>query len=336
MYKNYYTSEEVLDYYVSFRTEEIVQNITITPTLNKYKTQKRNTENYPNSFSINNEASTILTPPKDHNNYLFVQMHVCTPDESITYEFNNAYNSSSLNENGEIQANTKNNFRNIHNIKLETELLLKAKNSAKIFIKHSGVDERYQPTVKEIGITFDKVKNFILTQPIENERFKYTIYLDKRDNLKKQNYTLCSFTEISKLAHYTTSVISDEKNVTISIDFNQNNLKDYKTFEVLVLAEGIDNGKIMILSDIHEDEVYEHEEDNIPPPQEEPSNLALVIVLIVLAILLVAGALIAFILLRRYKLKPNREKLDAKETSLAMVDNKEQAMMASSATQNNE
>ena len=336
MYKNYYTSEEVLDYYVSFRTEEIVQNITITPTLNKYKTQKRNTENYPNSFSINNEASTILTPPKDHNNYLFVQMHVCTPDESITYEFNNAYNSSSLNENGEIQANTKNNFRNIHNIKLETELLLKAKNSAKIFIKHSGVDERYQPTVKEIGITFDKVKNFILTQPIENERFKYTIYLDKRDNLKKHNYTLCSFTEISKLAHYTTSVISDEKNVTISIDFNQNNLKDYKTFEVLVLAEGIDNGKIMILSDIHEDEVYEHEEDNNPPPQEEPSNLALVIVLIVLAILLVAGALIAFILLRRYKLKPNREKLDAKETSLAMVDNKEQAMMASSATQNNE
>ena len=37
------------------------------------------------------------------------------------------------------------------------------------------------------------------------------------------------------------------------------------------------------------------------------------------------------IILRKYKLKPDRQKLDAKETSLAMVDNKNEQMMTSSA-----
>ena len=43
-----------------------------------------------------------------------------------------------------------------------------------------------------------------------------------------------------------------------------------------------------------------------------------------------------FFLLRRYKLKPDREKLDAKETSLAMVDNKNEQMMTSSGAVPNE
>ena len=41
MPKNYYTSENTLDYYISFSTEDYKQNITIIPTLDNYTTNNR-------------------------------------------------------------------------------------------------------------------------------------------------------------------------------------------------------------------------------------------------------------------------------------------------------
>ena len=93
---------------------------------------------------------------------------------------------------------------------------------------------------------------------------------------------------------------------------------------------------MMVLSDIFEGYKKKEEDDggddeDKGDKKEPSSNLALVIILVILAVLLVVGALLAFILLRKYKLRPNREKLDAKETSLADVDNKNEPMMTSSA-----
>ena len=320
MYKDYYIGNKILDYYVSFRTEQIKQNITITPTLYKYSTNIRNIENFGNSISIIEKGITILTSPENHNKYLFVQIHVCTPDKAIEYQFNNAYNSSSLNQNGEIQANTKNNFINIENIKLDTELVLTTpNNNAKIFVKHVGVDEVYRPLVREIEISYDgNTKSLFFTQPIENEEFKYTIYLDKKGNLQNQAFTLCSFAEISKLAHYTTSIISNKDRESVILDFNQNILKGYESFDVLVLAEGVNNGKLMILSEIFSHNViYE----------EGSSNLALIIVIIILAVLLVFGGISFFIYFKNFRKKPY---LDAKQTSLAMVGNQNDNLVSKS------
>jgi len=317
MYKDYYTGDGVMDYYVSFRTENIEQNITIKPELEKYSTNNRNIENFGKSISITDKGSTILTSPENNNKYLFVQIHVCTPDKAIIYQFNNAYNSSSLHQDGEIQANTKNNFRNIENIKMDTELLITTQNSAKIFVKHVGVDEIYRPVVKDIEVSFDgESKSLYFTQPIKNEEFKYTIYLDKKGNLRNQAFTLCSFAEISKLAHYTKSIISNKEKESIPLDFNENALKGYESFDVLVLAEGVNNGKIIVLSNIYSHSIiYE----------DESSNLVLIIVLIILALLLVVGGIVVVIFLKKYKKKSH---IQAKTTSLAMVSNKTENMVS--------
>ena len=331
MHKNYYIGEnegDVLDYYVAFQTTDIDLNITITPTLKNYTIETRNIENIGNTISLRNGKGngTILTAPKN-NEYLFVQMDSCTENASFSYEFKNAYNSSSLNHKGEINSNSEYNYINVENTKLDTELdLIATKNSAEIFIRHTGIDTKYQPIIDKINIYFDGKKKLNFTQPIKNEEFKYTIYLDKQGNLK--NYTLCQLKSMNRLAHYTTSVVSDKTFVELVLDFNNKALKGYEKFDIFVLAEGTDNGKFIVISKVYQ--FYAKDEDS-----SSSSNTILVIILIVLAILLVAGGITAFVLLRRYKLKPDREKLDAKETSLADVDNKNEKMITSTATQGN-
>ena len=329
MYKNYKFGDDknILDYYVSFRTENSSHNITIYPSLNNYTTINRNLEGHANAITIAKNGSTILTSPK--TNMLFVHIHVCTVNRSISYNFKNAYNSSSLNMQGQITANTKNNFMNVPNIKLDTELALESDSSAEVFINHIGLNEKYTPVVYDIVINYDGSEKLTFNQPIDDEEFKYTLYLDKQGNLLKQNYTLCSFTKNSKFAYYSTNLVSKEKNMEITLDFDSKVLKDYTKFDILILAEQVNNGKLMILSDLYQGEKKKKSSSS-------SSNLVLVIVIVILTVLLVAGGITAFILLRRYKLKPDREKLDAKETSLTMVDNKNEKMMTSTATQNND
>ena len=52
--------------------------------------------------------------------------------------------------------------------------------------------------------------------------------------------------------------------------------------------------------------------------------------------ILICGGIIIFICLKRYKNKPNSKKLDAKQTSLAMVDNENEKMIMSTATEKND
>ena len=131
---------------------------------------------------------------------------------------------------------------------------------------------------------------------------------------------------MNRLTHYTTSVVSDKTFVELVLNFDNKALKGYEKFDIFILAEGTNNGKIMVISKVYQ--FYAKDKDS-------SSNTILVTILIVLEILLVAGGITAFVLLRRYKLKPDREKLDAKETSLADVDNKNEKMITSTATQGN-
>ena len=57
-----------------------------------------------------------------------------------------------------------------------------------VFSKHVGILKRYQPLVYDIQFNYDKdTKILNWTQPIENEEFKYTIFIDKLNNIKKEN-----------------------------------------------------------------------------------------------------------------------------------------------------
>ena len=152
MFKNYY-NDELINYYVGFRTVELNQNITIVPKLKKYETTERNVEGAKNKIKISgdNVYSTILTAPKNNEPFIFTHIHVCSNGKPLSYEFLNAYNSLNLGFNGEISPNTKFNFKTIDNPRLDTELKLHADNGVEVFVKHIGISERYQPLVKDIG-----------------------------------------------------------------------------------------------------------------------------------------------------------------------------------------
>ena len=320
MYKNYYTEKEYMDYYVSFRTEDIKLNITIIPNPIPYSTSLRNMEGCPTSIPVQKEegTSTILTNPSNNKKYLFVQMHVCTKDKSVGYEFKNAYNNTSLGETGTIAANTINNFRNIENTNLDTLLtfedLSSGDETTKVFVKYVGMNEKYQPIVNELTVTFDKNnKEFNFEQPISGEAFDYTIYVSNKNNLVNQAFTLCSFAEMSKLAPFskTFSSISDEK-VSIKLDFDSKDLKDLKQFDALVLAKQLNNGQLMILSNV----VSGNAEDS-----KGGSNKVLVIILVILAIILVGGGIFLCIYLKRLKEKPVQKVIKAQATDLDDIQN---------------
>ena len=312
MYKNYYTGEGVMDYFVSFKTENKDFNITILPELIRYNTTNRNFPDIPNTLIINKEEKTILTNP-DNKEYLFVQMEICSENSSVTYEFNNGFNGESLGYNGAINSGMKYNYRSISNTKLDTELIIKTSNQdVNMFIRHTGIDNMLYPNVRNININY-KDKKLTFSQPIIAEEFKYTILLDKKLNIEKQHYTLCSFSQNKKMAYYTDSVTSSAQEVSYELDFENNSkLKGYEDFEVLILAEEINNGKMMILSDVYS-------------PSEGDGNggdgnrMALIIVIIALTLVCVLGGIWFYLYLRRLK---NRKKvpLMAKPTGMAEID----------------
>ena len=318
MFKDYVTAgDEIMKYYVGFKTVDQNQKIEIKPTLNKYSTKLRNLENDPKSISVNRNNNTILTAP--NSPYVFIQMQVCDANKYVEIDFFNAYNNTSLKHRDMIDDNPY--YLSIENTRLDTLLSLSTDNTAKVFVRHSGIDEEYYPYVEDLVITFNKENNTIkLKQPIPEEEFIYTVYIDHKGTLKSKNYNLCSFAENNKLAHFSKSVNSSDEDINIGIDFNLEDLQDYTDFDAMVLAKQINNGKIMILS-------------NVISVSANENNTTLIVVVIVLGVVLVGGGIAVYILLKRYKNKPNSKKLDAKQTSLAMVDNENEKMIQSTATE---
>ena len=240
-------------------------------------------------------------------------MEICSKDSSVIYEFKNGFNGESLGYNGAINSGMKYNYRSISNTKLDTELIIKTSNQdVNMFIRHTGIDNMLYPNVRNININY-KDKKLTFSQPVIDEEFKYTILLDKKLNIEKQHYTLCSFSQNKKMAYYTDSVTSSAQEVSYELDFENNSkLKGYEDFEVLILAEEINNGKMMILSDVYS-------------PSEGDGNggdgnrMALIIVIIALTLVCVLGGIWFYLYLRRLK---NRKKvpLMAKPTGMAEID----------------
>ena len=269
MYKNY-KSEEELIYYIGFYTVELNQNINIIPILRKYDTNERNIEGINNVVTIGYErnCSTILTAPKNNEQYIFTYLNVCSKDKSLSYEFLNAYNYTNLGFDGEIEQNSKFHYVSINNIKIDTELKLYGDEGVKIYIKHTGIDEKYDPIISDIIINFDNNTRLLSwTQPIEDQEFIYTIYIDKIDTLKNKSYTLCDIVEISKIGPIFYKVTTDSKTPSIVLTDLGN---EYKYFDVIIVAEQTNKGKVTILSDVYD---FNEEEEPVIPEEEEESTI---------------------------------------------------------------
>ena len=327
-------ANEIMKYYVGFKTVDINQNITIKPTLNKYKTLNRNMEDTSKSIPINKFNSTILTPPQEKSEFIFLQMQVCTENQNIDLEFYNAFNMTSLYMGDNIDSLNKYYYITIPNTKLDTLINMTINTddrNSKMYVRHVGADDEYYPIVnEEFSLKFDREKDgiynlFTISQPISEQSFNYTVYIDMSNSLKNKANSLCFTAENNKLAHFSISVISAEEEIKISVDFVKEGLKDYKEFDAFVVAKQLNEGKMEFLSNVIQDKAYIGDEGN--------NNIELIITIVVLSVILICGGIVIFICLKRYKNKPASKKLDAKQTSLAMVDNENDKMIMSTASE---
>ena len=327
MYKDYYIGDDVLPYYVSFKTDDPYSNITIKPTLNKYKANKRNFENIPSTIDITRQGSTILTPSSEDKPYIFIQMQVCDANKEIEYNLLNAFNGSSLNAQGNVKYDDdKVYYRSILSTKLDTELQITTETYTRVFVKHTTLEDQYTPSVVDINMKFFKDNNTLsFNQPIAGEQFKYTVYVDGYDQIKNKNYRLCNFVGTNDV-HYSQSVISADEYVFIKIDFDAEKIKNLESFDMIILAEQTDNGRLMILSEVLQAEAG----------GTSTSRTVLIVVISVLAVVLIAGGIGVYFFLKKYKSRPNSKRIDAKQTSLADVDNPNEKMIMSTATEKND
>ena len=329
MYKNY-SQNVISNYYVGFRTMDINQNIKITPKPIKYDTTERNFEGFKNKVTIKGETqtseySTILTAPTNHEAYIFTQIHVCTKGEGLNYEFYNAYSGVNLGYNGYIMADTNFNYLSVPNSKLDTELKLKAKNGTEVFVKHVGIDFSYQPKIEKIKFEYNTQSQILKwTPPINGQKFTYTVYVDKIYNIRDKKYTLCSIVGTTKLGRYSETLTTDSMDPQMTLDFTKPDLTECKEFDVIVVAEQIDLGKLTILSAVYNSKgEYSDEESNgnNKDKEEEPSSsTGLIVVIVILSIIIVGGGIAAFFIIRKYRSK-GMISTDGKATSMAMLGN---------------
>jgi len=192
---------------------------------------------------------------------------------------------------------------------------MRADDGVEVFVKHVGIFERYQPLVYDIQFNYDKdTKILNWTQPIENEEFKYTIYIDKINNIKKREYTLCDIAEVSKLAHYSEILTTDSNHPQLVIpDLGE----DYKDFDVIILAEQVNRGKLTILSAVYNSngETYDGQTDDEP---KDSNNTGLIVLIVILSVVIIDGGIFAFIIYRKYKSKGEIDP-KKKETSMALI-----------------
>ena len=323
MYRNY-ISEIHMNYYVGFRTVNKNQNIIITPKVNKYDTTERNMEGKKNKVKISsdlNEISTILTAPKNHEKYIYIETCLCTKRAHISYQFFNAYNHSNLGNDGQLN-NNKLKITVLENPKLDTELrLYNGKNGDEIFVKHSGYDKYSRISPQKIVIKYD-AKNHTLSWtsplPLINEKFLYQIYIDKIDVIKKQNYTLCHIAEVSKLGHHKEEMISDSRNPSRIIDLGPN----YGEFDILIVAEQLEKQKFTFLSATY-DSTGHSDEDTEPDNTDEPEgggiSTGLIIIIVVLSVVIIGGGIAAVLIYLKYRKKAQILEQN-KQTSMAVIN----------------
>ena len=328
MYRNY-TSEIHMNYYVGFRTVNKNQNIIITPIVNKYDTTERNMEGTKNKVTISSdedEISTILTAPKNHEKYIFVETCLCTKRAHISYQFFNAYNHSNLGNDGQLNNNNVK-ITVLENPKLDTELrLYNGKNGDQIFVKHSGCAKSSRISPQKIVIKYDpKEHNLSWTSPLINEKFLYQIYIDKIGVIKKQNYTLCHIAEVSKLGHHKEEKTSDSRNPYKILNFSQPDLgPDYGDFDIIIVAEQLENQKFTFLSATYDstgnsDEDTDSDITDDKKDDGSGTKTGLIVIIVVLSVVIIGGGIAAVLVYLKYRKKAQIIEQN-KQTSMAVIN----------------
>ena len=338
MYRNYEYDEHI-NYYVGFRTVNINETITIKPVKKNYNTNNRNLEETNTVLKVTSETgevSTILTAPKSHNNYISIEYCLCTQKAHASYQLLNAYNNTNLGYDGEINNNDPK-YLTIENTKLDTELkIFKAQKDTEIFVKHSGIslNKKRIASTNKIKITYNKENSYLnWTQPIYDQNFTYTLFFDEIGKIKEQHFTLCNTTKGSKLGLFTKTYSSNSRSPGIKID-KDGELKGLpEQFDVIIIAEEVEDFKITVLSATYDSEGGNDE----PAPSnevigEEPDNTGLVVLISILSAVIIVGIIIAVYIFYKYKSK-GQVISQNKQTSMALLNSTKEDKLVESQVQ---
>ena len=121
------------------------------------------------------------------------------------------------------------------------------------------------------------------------------------------------FTQNNKMAYYTDYITSSNREISYELDFENNSkLKGYELFDVLILAEEINNGKMMILSEVYTNQPSKSGED-------KKTRNALIIVIVILIVVCITGGVLVYLYLKKLKNRP-RGAIISKPTGFDDID----------------
>ena len=335
-----YVNDEHMNYYVGFRTLDTAHTIKITPNIEKYDTTERNYEGEKNRVRISSdegEISTILTQPKAHDKFIFVETCLCTKKTTVSFQFLNAYNHSNLGKGG-VLSNNQPKITVLENPKLDTEMKLsKGKNGIEIFVKHSGYNKSTTPSTQKIVIGYNNVSHILnWTQPIPREEFNYTIYFDKINLIKRQNFTICHIAEYSRLTQHSQYLVSNSKTPNVTVNFSKIGLNPKEEFDVIIVAEQLQKHKLTFMSATYDSLGGSNEEvEPSKKPDDEPKDnnkIGLIAIISVLSVAIIGGIIAAIFIFMKYR-KKGRMIEENKQTSMALLNSTQQDKLVESQVQ---
>ena len=268
MYKDF-SYEDILPFYVTFKTETKATSFKINADLNTYNTTIRNILGICNNLTITGGiGSSILSPIESYNSITFVQIQVCDTENSVKAHIIKALTEEIIVNETDIQADTINNYIQFANIFLDTEIIIEGNDNTNIFLKTSALFFEYTPSFNTIyNITFDPDTNTInIDSPINNsELIQYTVIIDKENVLKDKGYTLCDFVnyDLDKMGIYHKTIVSDGYRGSIQINFQQVGLKAGDNFDAIIYMEQLMYSGMAFLSDVIQEKVGEIKSDAI-------------------------------------------------------------------------
>ena len=102
------------------------------------------------------------------------------------------------------------------------------------------------------------------------------------------------------------------------INFTKPDLVEVTDFDVIVIAQQLNNGKMVFLSPVYNSNGESSDDDDTNPDNDGPSNMGLIIIIVILSAVILGGGVAAFFIIRKYKSK-GVIVADGKATSMAML-----------------
>ena len=263
MYKDY-EYDEGLSYYITFKAVTEATSFDIESLVSEYDTKIRNYEGINNKITIDStgDYSSILTPPKNKDQAIFIQVQVCDNTHSVKTKIIKPLTGEIVIPETTIPAGTKNAYQPFTNLFIDTEFFVTGEEGVNIFIRMVGLRTMFVPSFNNNQqITFDSTTNTInIDSPVTTTEYvKYTVLIDKEGEITKKGLTLCSFVgvEIESLALYSKSVVTDNNIASIQINFHKAGINPGEKFEAIFYIEQQTKGQMVFLSNIYEGTVGE-------------------------------------------------------------------------------